>query len=176
MSWSKALLVVGLLALGPVGCGFQPMYAKPQGQAASPASTQLAGIYVAGIEDRSGQILRNALVQKINPLGEPRQRLYKLTIKLSASQEQLAESSDGKATLGRYFVRATFNLTDANGERQLFDGNSRSVASYRLLGPRYSSTATERDAQERALADVAEDIRTQLAAYFATARANGIAP
>ena len=168
MSWSKALLVMGLLALGPVGCGFQPMYAKSQGQSSAAMSTDLGNVYVAGIEDRSGQILRNDLVQRLNPLGEPSRRLYTLKVKLTATQEQLAESNDGKATLGRYFVNVSFALYGANAEQVLYSSTARSVVSYRLLGARYGSTAVERDAEERALSDVAEDIRTQLATYFAS--------
>jgi len=170
MSWSKAALVVGLLALGPAGCGFQPMYAKPDPQNASPVVAELASVRVMGIEDRQGQILRNALVSRMNPLGEPRRATYDLIVQLSQTQENLAERSDGKASLGRLFITANFRLTESSQERPIYSGTSRSVVSYRLLGPTYGSTAVERDAENRALGDVAEDIRTQVASYFATGK------
>lgn len=170
MWWSKAALVVGLLALGPVGCGFQPMYAKPDPANASPVAAELAGIRVLGIEDRQGQILRNALVNRLNPLGEPSRADYTLSVQLNQSQENLAERSDGKASLGRLFITATFKLTEYRQEQPAFSGTSRSVVSYRLLGPTYGSTAVERDAEKRALGDLAEDIRSQVASYFANGK------
>lgn len=169
MWWSKVALMVGLLALGPVGCGFAPMYAKNQSQS-NPVIAELAGIRVAGIEDRSGQILRNALVQRITPLGEPAHSTHSLNVKLTSAQESLAERSDGKASLGRTFITANFQLVDYQSEKPLFSGNSRSIVSYRLLGPRYGSTAVEREAEERALTDLAEDIRAQVATYFANGK------
>jgi len=177
MWWSKAALVVGLLALGPVGCGFQPMYAKPDPQNASPVVAELASIRVLGIEDRQGQVLRNALVNRMNPLGEPGRTNYTLAVKLTQSQENLAERSDGKASLGRLFINATFILSDTQKDATVFSGSSRSVVSYRLLGPTYGSTAVERDAEKRALSDLAEDIRSQVATYFANGkRPRGTAP
>lgn len=170
MWWSKTALVVGLLALGPVGCGFQPMYAKPDPQHASPVAAELAGIRILGIEDRQGQILRNALVSRMNPLGEPSRAAYTLSVQLNQSQENLAERSDGKATLGRLFITATFKLTESRQEQPTFSGTSRSVVSYRLLGPTYGSTAVERDAEKRALGDLAENIRSQVASYFANGK------
>lgn len=170
MWWSRAALVVGLLVLGPAGCGFQPMYARPDPQNASPVVAELAGIRVLGIQDRQGQILRNALVSRMNPLGEPGRSTYSLSVQLTQNQENLAERSDGKASLGRMFITATFSLTESQKEKPIFSGTSRSVVSYRLLDPTYGSTAVERDAENRALGDVAEDIRSQLASYFANGK------
>lgn len=168
MWWSKASLVVAFLALGPVGCGFQPMYAKPDpSQTGSAVQAELSSIRVLGIEDRQGQILRNALVSRLSPLGEPGRPIYSLSVHLTQSQENLAERSDGKASLGRMFITAKFILTNTQKESPILSGNSRSVVSYRLLGPTYGSTAVERDAEERALGDLAENIQSQIAAYFA---------
>lgn len=167
MWWSKAALVVGLLVLGPVGCGFQPMYAKPDPANASPVAAELASVRILGIEDRQGQILRNALVNRMSPLGEPGRPAYTLAVKLTQTQENLAERSDGKASLGRLFITATFTLSEPDRQSAIFNGTSRSVVSYRLLGPTYGSTAVKRDAEKRALGDLAESISAQVASYFA---------
>lgn len=161
--------MAGVLALGPVGCGFQPMYART-GPQASPVVAELAGVRVAGIEDRNGQILRNALVSRMTPLGEPSRSTHTLEVILNQTRENLAERDDGKASLGRLFISATFRLTEYQGETVVLSGTSRSVVSYRLLGPTYGSTAVERDAEKRALGDLAEDIRTQVATYFANGK------
>lgn len=169
MWWSKSVLMAGILTLGLAGCGFEPMYAK-RGAQTSAVAEELAGIRIAGIEDRQGQILRNALVSRLNPLGEPGRSTHLLEVKLTSSQENMAERSDGKASLGRLFITATFQLAGLNNDKSSFSGNSRSIVSYRLLGPTYGSTAVERDAENRALTDLAEDIRTQIATYFANGK------
>lgn len=169
MWWSKSVLMAGMLALGLTGCGFEPMYAK-RGAPTSAIADELAGIRVAGIEDRQGQILRNALVSRLNPLGEPARQTHTLEVRLNSSQENMAERSDGKASLGRMQITANFRLTHVGGKSSSYSGTSRSIVSYRLLGPTYGSTAAERDAESRALTDLAEDIRVQVATYFANGK------
>lgn len=169
MWWSKTVLVAGILALGLAGCGFEPMYAK-RGAQTSVVADQLAGIRVAGIEDRQGQILRNALVSRMNPLGESARQTHTLEVFLNSAQENMAERNDGKASLGRMLIIANFRLIGTGDKASSYSGTSRSIVSYRLLGPTYGSTAVERDAENRALVDLAEDIRTQIATYFANGK------
>lgn len=169
MWWSKSVLMAGMLVLGLAGCGFEPMYAK-RGAQTSAVADELAGIRVAGIEDRQGQILRNALISRMSPLGEPARQTHTLEVVLNSSLENMAERKDGKASLGRMQITATFRLIATDGKSSSYSGVSRSIVSYRLLGPTYGSTAVERDAENRALVDLAEDIRTQVATYFANGK------
>lgn len=171
MWWSRALLVVCLLALGPAGCGFRPLYGKPDPATVSPAAAELALIRVEGIEDRTGQQLRNALVQRLSPGGEPASARYSLEVKVTQTMEGLAATRDGNATLGRMRLDASYQLRDAEGRRAVAGGSARALATFRMLGPRYGTMAVERDAEERALSEVAEDIRSQLAVYFANRKA-----
>jgi LPS-assembly lipoprotein len=167
MWWFRLLLVLLVTALGPVGCGFRPMYGKPD--VAQPGGvSELAAIRVLAIEDRIGQQTRNALVHRITPTGEPGAAKYNLRVNLTKVVEGLGHQKDAKATIGRYTLSASYSLTDLDG-RIIRHGNTRSVVSYNYLGPRYASIAGERDAEERAVSEVAEDIRRQLAAYFASA-------
>lgn len=169
MWWSRALIVLVLVALGPVGCGFRPLYGRTDAVDTA-TSTDLASIRVLGIEDRAGQQLRNGLVQRLSPRGEPASPRYTLQVQISQSLEGLAESSDGKATVGRMMLSSTYVLADIRSGRIITTGTARSFASMRYLGPRYASVATERDTEELALADIAEEVRSGLAAYFATRR------
>lgn len=170
MWWSRALLVCSLVALGPVGCGFQPLYGRSQ--QSSPAAAELAGVRVLGIEDRLGQQLRNALIDRLTPGGEPGAPSYHLRVKVDEQIEGLTASQSGHATLARLFVNATYVLSRAEAEGgAVATGSARSMVSFRMLGPRYGSVATERDAEERAVSDLAEDIRSQLAAKLVGAKA-----
>jgi LPS-assembly lipoprotein len=170
MWWSRALIVLVLVALGPVGCGFRPLYGRTDGTETA-ASSDLAAIRVLGIENRAGQQLRNNLVQRLSPLGEPARPRYALDIKMSETLEGQAESSDGKATVGRMTLTCNYILSDIETGRVVKTGTARSLASMRYLGPRYASVAAERDTESRVLTDMAEEIRSGLAAWFVSHRA-----
>lgn len=176
MWWSRALLIVSLLALGPAGCGFRPLYGKPDPAAsASPAAAELALVRVEGIADRTGQQLRNALVQRLSPGGEPASARYTLEVTVNQTMEGLAATRDGNATLGRMRLDTSYRLKDAEGTRTVTSGSARALATFRMLGPRYGTMAVERDAEERALSELAEDIRSQLAVFFANRNTNASA-
>jgi LPS-assembly lipoprotein len=174
MWWSRALLVVMLAMLGPAGCGFRPLYGeRPAG--ADHAGAELGMIRVLEINDRAGQVLRNGLVQRLSPRGEMAKPAYTLTVKVNSSNSGVAQSVDGSATLGSMTTLASFALMDIEKGTALFSGTSRSITNFRYYGPRYGSVAVERDAEERALTEIADDIRNQVAAYFAS-RGAGFKP
>lgn len=170
MWWSRALVVLVLVALGPVGCGFRPLYGRTD-SSDSAAAADLAAIRVLGIDNRAGQQLRNNLVQRLTPLGEPAAPRYVLDVKMTETLEGQAESSDGKSTVGRMTLRTNYILSNLETGQVLKSGTTRSLASMRYLGPRYASVAAERDTEQRVITDMAEEIRSILAAYFASSRA-----
>lgn len=155
-----------VLALGPVGCGFQPIYARSGGATSSAMADQLASVRVAAIEDRPGQKLRNHLVMTLTPRGEPASPTYLLIVKLSQTPESMATSKDGNATIGRVNIDATYTLQDIRSGSTVYSGRTRAFSGYRYLGPRYASTASEREAESTALADIGDEIRSGLAAFF----------
>lgn len=166
MWWSRLILLLLVVALGPVGCGFHPMYGK-SASAEIGGVAELAGIRVMVIEDRLGQQLRNALVQRITPAGEPGAAKYSLSVTATKMVEGLGHQKDAKATIGRFTLTTSFSLSDQDG-RLVHRGQSRSIVSYNYLGPRYASMVGERDAEERTISDVADDIRRQLATHFSS--------
>lgn len=166
MWWSRTLLVAALLGLGPVGCGFKPLYGRPDGQTASAQAQALASVRVLGIDDRNGQILRNELISRLNPAGEPASARFLLKVQMNSDEIGLAESKDGKTTVARISGVASYSLMDAANERQLTSGQATSTNSYRYSGPRYASVVSERDSTEQTVHELAESIRMQLAAWF----------
>lgn len=157
-----------VLALGPVGCGFQPIYARSGGEASSSMATQLASVRVSGIPDRMGQRLRNSLVTTLNPGGEPASPDYSLSVTLNESNIGLATSKDGNATVGETSMRASYQLSDTRTGKIVFSGTTRAISGYRFLGPRYASTVSQREAQADALTEIAAEIRRSLTAYFSS--------
>lgn len=171
MWWSRVILAVAVLALGPAGCGFKPMYGKTDAKTGAVAE-ELASVRIAGIEDRLGQQLRNRLVLDLNPYGEPAEGRYTLEVQLIETLSGLAESSDGKATVGRMNIQATYRLLDGRTGKVVHAGQTRSMGSYRYLGPRYASMVSERSTEESVLDDLSNQIRTELSAWFVDRRAD----
>lgn len=170
MWWSKAVLIVAVLALGPSGCGFRPLYGKGPVDSGSAVSDDLSAVRVRAIDDRLGQQLRNSLVQRLSPAGEPGSPRYDLVVRLTKYVEGLGQQKDARSTLGRMTVLASYVLTRLGDGSEMqaggFSGTARSVVSFNYLGARYASVAMERDAEERAVEDLAEGIRRQLAVRF----------
>ena len=166
MWWSRTLLCLMVLALGPVGCGFQPIYARSGGAAASPMADHLASVRVAAIPERQGQLLRNSLVTSLSPRGEPASSRYVLTVELRESNKGLATSKDGTSTVGEISTQADFRLSDSRTGKTVYSGRTRALSGYRYLGPRYASTVSERESQMDSLTEIAAQIRGGLSAYF----------
>ncbi len=171
MWWSRAILGLMVLAAGPVGCGFQPIYGRDRAQASSPMAEQLASVRVGAIDDRIGQQLRNALVQSLTPRGEPATPRYLLDVKLSSTLVGMANSKDGKTRIGRVDLSAPYILLDSSTGTVLYNGTATAFSGYREMGPRYATTASEREAENIALTEIAASIRTALAAYFVSPQA-----
>lgn len=171
MWWSRAVLVLSLLALGPMGCGFSPLYTKGGGQAdSSPVSADLAAIRIQPIKDRLGQQFRNALVSRLTPRGEPGDYAYVLSVDLTSTPSDLGYRRDSFATLGLLTMTASFQLT-GNGIA-ITGGTASTTVYFDYLGPRYASVAMERDAEERAITQLSEDVRSQVAVSIARYKAN----
>lgn len=167
MWWSRAFLVVAVLALGPSGCGFRPMYGSPGADA---AGAELARIRIEPIKDRVGQQLRNGLLARLTPRGEPADYKYSLKILLTENVGNLGYRKDANATLASLTMTAQIQLTS---ERiGLLSDAATAIVYFDHLGPRYASLATERDAEERALSQLADDIRNRVAASIQRYRAN----
>jgi len=165
MSWSRSFLVAAGVAALSSGCGFHPLYGQRSSAAPAGIADQMAAIRISGIQDREGQMLRNALIDRLTPRGEPSTPAYILDVRLSESMTGLGQQKNSYASLGEMNVAASFSLLSRDG-RNGFSSAAHSVVSVNFLGPRYASVAVERDATERAIADVADSIRDQVAAWL----------
>jgi LPS-assembly lipoprotein len=158
---SLALLISNL---GLAACGFRPLYG---GRAGGTAATDLASVQISANNDRLGQILRNDLIERLSPLGEPRSPRYSLRATLSESSAALAIQQD--TTITRYDQRidVSFVLVDLATGQIVFQGGSRAIGGYDAVRSDFATLTAEQDAARRTVREVAEDIRAQLAAFFA---------
>lgn len=163
MSWAKrAAPLLLILALG--ACGLRPLYGTNSAGAAM--SDRLGQVNVGVIGDRSGQIMRTELIRMLNPQGRPDKPAYDLAVTLAESQQDVNLISDLTTTRRNLTMTASFVLTDRKTGQPAFSDSASEITSYNILADQYTTLVGERDARERALRSLSEDIRTRLALYF----------
>ncbi|MBK8909329.1 MAG: hypothetical protein IPM60_16085 [Rhodospirillales bacterium] len=158
---------VVVLLLAAAGCGFRPMY----GGAGDPEDVlgELSEIKVAVIADRSGQQMRNALMDLLTPRGVPATPRYLLEVDLDEVISEVAVERTGLATRANLSVEAQFKLVDNRSGVVVLSDRSFATSSYNLLDTAQFSTLTsENDARRRTIDRIAREIRTRLGVHFAS--------
>ncbi len=168
MSYSRAL-VLGLCALIVAGCGFRPLYGGGQ---SSEAATEFAAIHIEPIADRIGQQLHNHLLDLLNPRGRAAATRYVLIVELKGSTQGLAIAKSDLATRSNYRLDATFQILAASDKRLLLRSSQKVVSSYDILSSNFATLMAEKDAKTRAVREMGQIIRTQLAVFFDQRRAD----
>jgi len=166
MSWSKPfhMLVVSLLLAGIVaGCGFRPLY-KQTGN--TNTVQEFSQISVAQPEDRPSQQLRNFLLDSLTPYGQPDRPLYRLEYRLSETVGSVFVTRTEEITRNNLQLTASVYLRDYQTGAILTSLSTNSQASYNVTLADYANLVSEKNARERALRDVAEQIRLRLGNYF----------
>jgi len=166
------VLLLGLVALGAAGCGFKPMLATQAaaGSGSESGDRDLDGVAVGPIKDRLGQMVRNALVERITPRGEPSEPRCLLQIDLTRRATDIGYRRDTYATLGQLSLTAQYALSC--GRVVILSDSSVIQVNFDYLGPRYASIAMERDAEDRAVVQLADQLRASVALALAEYRAN----
>lgn len=154
-----ALALCGLVL---AGCGFRPLYGK---HAEAPGlAAEMARVAVAPIPDRTGQLLRNALEQRLERAGGGRDKVYTLQIEVEEESTSLGLSRDATVTRADVVLTAVFRLY--RDGKLLWSGDSTSAAAYNLLNQQYATVISERDSRDRAVTQVADDITRRLATFL----------
>lgn len=154
-----------LLFLSLSACGFQPLYGSATQNA--DVQTKLAGIYIPPIKGRTGQILRNELLDLTTPKGIPAQPLYRLTIGLTESKSGLAIQEDDTKTRYNLTLSTSFRLIKTADGTKTYAGSTQTIASYNVVASDFANLSAEINAEKRAALVAAEQIHQQLSVYFA---------
>jgi LPS-assembly lipoprotein len=161
----RNLLLALAAALG--GCGFRPMYGGA-GDADDPAIRErLAAIEIRGLDGRIGQILRNDLLDQLNPVGAQVPSRYFLGVQLRRYASALGIQLDNTITRYNLILVARFQLRERDSRRVLYQSIARRETSYNVSQQPFADLIAEQDAERRAAREVSNDIRTQLAVHFA---------
>ncbi len=158
--------LAALPALGLAGCGFHPLYAT-RGNRGSPAQKGLNEVTVAIIPNRVGQLLRQALQRRIDN-GSGEQKLYELSVVYGIASEAINIQQDSTFTRLRLNATATWTLRSLGSPPTvLASGLSRVLDGANVIDQQYFAADIETEtAQARIAESVADQITTQLAAYF----------
>ena len=142
-------------------CGYEPIYSKNVNR-----DKDLLSVSVKNIKNRSGQILRNTLLNQINPERERAIIKYRLGIKISESKTNLAYRRDMSATRQDLEVIAKYVLTNVKTNEIVLKEETKSISSYDVVESVYATLIAEKDARERNLEVIGDEIYINLVIFF----------
>ncbi len=150
------------------GCGFQPVYMPTASGKAGVAQRELAAIQVDIIPDRPGQLLRQALQDRLEMGSSGVARRYELSVAFGISGEGIAIEQDTNVTRIREIGTATWSLVAQDpGRTRLTSGYAKSVDAINLFDAQYFAADLGNEAVQRRLAEaLADQITLQLATFF----------
>jgi LPS-assembly lipoprotein len=169
-----SLVAVAVAALVLSGCGYRPVYGEQSAATMGDGTrASLASVKVLGIADRRGQLLRNYLLDRMTPRGEPATPRYVLTVTTSESIRITDSRADGTATRADIVIVARYNLRDAASDLVVFTDRSDGLATYNLLTARFASVASEDEARRRVMEQIADQMSLQIALFLNRRHAPG---
>lgn len=166
---SYVSLLIGVAALTLSGCGFRPMYGSHSAAAekSSQSATALSTIAIDVIPDRSGQILRNDLVDRFYETGAPSSPTARLHIdKINVIKTELDLTKSSEATRAQLHIKTRMTLTDVATGANLLTRDLQTVTSYNILESEFATRVTEDSALESALHDIARQAELNLSLYY----------
>jgi LPS-assembly lipoprotein len=128
---------------------------------------ELQAISITGLDDRLGQLVRNALLDELNPTGAEVPSRYILDVDLDRSAQSLAIQTNDVITRFNLRLTARFQLLDSKSGEVLYNSRVQRIASYNVSLQPYATLAAEIDAERRVAREVGDNISTLLAVHFA---------
>ena len=158
----KALAVL-LVALSLAGCGFTPLYGE-HGGGSPDVMTDLSGVFIRPLADRQGMRLNQVLREDMQPRGVAPHTPYTLDITLTSRVEELGIRKDATSSRANFIMAASFYLSQGNS--RLFGDRVQSIVGYNILDDQFATVSAQADAQERAIREIGQEIKTRLSVYF----------
>jgi len=168
MSWSRrgvlrlagGLTIAGIIpALG--ACGFSPVYGT--GENGVNGWKALANVEVGTIPDRSGQLLRNHLIDRFYPTGYPTKTDYTLNVSVAQSTNTTILRQDQTTERLGISTVAYFSVVEKSTSRVLFSDTATAVTTATGLRQQYAYLAGIQAAGERTLIVIADEIALRTA-------------
>lgn len=159
--------LVFCMALALTGCGFQPLYNA--GSSSGGVVAELQGISIAEPDSRLSQLIRNDLLSSIRPAGAGSGNRYILSMTATSNEDTVIETrrvTETSREVVRVNVRFTLKTQDKGAIE--YEGRTFSHVPFDTTGESFADLQSRTNALERAAHEVSLDIRTRLAAHFAS--------
>jgi LPS-assembly lipoprotein len=155
----KFLAILAIMFLS--ACGFSPVYGTK-----SP-SQALNQVKISAIPDRSGQVVRNHLIDQFYQDGYPTDPRYALSVsQIIENIVEIGIDKDDEASRSQLRLSATMRLVETETNKMVLERTVRATSGYNILAGQFTTFVTEQDARQQALKAIAEDIQAQLELYF----------
>lgn len=156
-----ALGATGLLA----GCGLRPLYGERSAQA--DARSELAAVRIENIPDRTGQVLRNLLIDRFYADGGPQPWRYDLTVSVTVTEARAGVRIDDTATRRTLTASSTFRLSRRDTGAVMTSGTVVQNNTFAFQEAQYGVLVARETATRDLLDAVGDQIATRVALAFA---------
>jgi LPS-assembly lipoprotein len=147
-------------------CGFSPMYGTAGGHSTS-VESRLGQVEIGIIPDRSGQYLRNQLIDRFYRDGMPASPAYMLDVDpINEAVFDFDITIESEATRRQLKLTTEMKLIDKATEEVVLRRDLQATTSHNVLESEFSTLVTEQSARDAALNDLARQIERQLVLYF----------
>ncbi|MBL8629254.1 MAG: hypothetical protein JNM81_06475 [Rhodospirillaceae bacterium] len=153
-----------MAAVALSGCGFRPLYGSSGVSGSPQVLAAMAQMRIRPIADRSGQRLRQILNEQVHTNGPAEQQRYDLDIQLNKQIVELGVRPDSTTSRANLIMIATFSVSEAGAK--LFGDSAQAIVSYNILDDQFATVASQSAAEDRALRQLGDDIKTRIAVFF----------
>lgn len=165
-------MILGLCLLLS-SCDLHPIYAKGGDDSDISVNRQIAQITVLPISDRSGQLLRNSLENRISAarsqFGDESESLglgYSLKVTVDSSAVNQGEQIDATSIYGLVYYKVTMNLVDLNNQSEVIKSSFSIQRSFSLPRDGFAEIAAVNDAHKLSMNEISQTIIDRLQIYF----------
>jgi LPS-assembly lipoprotein len=152
-------VITCVCTLALAACGFRPLHGGPEATAEQASLRQeLATVFVATIPERSGQQLRNLLIEQLGFGSDPAAPRYTLNVVLEETINALGIRQDATSSYGRLTIVARYSLTDTTTGKSVLRDSTRAFSGYTIVDSEYAALTAEREAREKTLRQLAETL------------------
>ncbi len=164
------------VALAAGGCNVRPLYGTAATAENATVQTALSDIEVNPVEGRVGQQIYNDLNALLDA-GGAGDTTYALSFTVRSQYANIITRSVSGLPGGRNVrLTARYQLYKKDEvDVPILSGGVVRIAPYDYFTQRFANDRAQIDAENRAAREIAEDIRTRLAAYFATGQVPSVA-
>ena len=158
-------IVLATLAVALAACTVQPLYG-PSASGTSVKAT-LAKVAIDPVDDRVAQVIRNKLLFDFTGGGAADTPVYKMHLTVTSRETGLGITNTERPPVYSVSVSATYEVKRIDTDKSVLRSTTTMSATYNTVNQVFANTRAKLDAENRAAAQVANDIAIRVAAAVA---------